>query len=87
MFGPDSGKHGWNNLNFVYEKTRINGVVLDQQDDDQIQVVGSDNESAYAEGMDRMERFLSIWEEEGCNMIDMSCRVHDTYASDSQFVS
>ena len=29
MFGPDSGKDSWKGLTFVYERTRINGVILD----------------------------------------------------------
>jgi prephenate dehydrogenase len=105
MFGPDSGKNGWHNLNFVYEKTRIDGVVLDPRysrtdrssnsDDDRenfadaagtIHSVHEDSES-HIEGMDRMERFLSIWEEEGCRMVPMSCRDHDAYAANSQFVT
>jgi arogenate dehydrogenase (NADP+), plant len=97
MFGPDSGKNGWTNLNFVYEKTRINGEVLSDQDNGgKVKITNdtsnnnSDNNSeerAHVEGKDRMERFLSIWEEEGCNMIDMTCRVHDEYASNSQFIT
>ena len=31
MFGPDSGKDGWNGLTFVYERTRISGVILDPE--------------------------------------------------------
>ncbi|GFH58324.1 arogenate dehydrogenase (NADP+), plant [Chaetoceros tenuissimus] len=38
-------------------------------------------------GMDRMERFLSIWEEEGCKMIEMTCKEHDMYAAKSQFIT
>jgi arogenate dehydrogenase (NADP+), plant len=99
MFGPDSGKNGWTNLNFVYEKSRINGEVLSDQDSNggKVKVTNdtttnsnSDNnggEMAHVEGKDRMERFLSIWEEEGCNMIDMTCRIHDEYASNSQFIT
>ena len=37
--------------------------------------------------MDRVERFLSIWEEEGCRMVPMLCRDHDTYAANSQFIT
>merc|ERR1712038_88222 len=36
---------------------------------------------------DRMERFLSIWEEEGCNMVELSCKDHDSHAANSQFVT
>jgi arogenate dehydrogenase (NADP+), plant len=102
MFGPDSGKNGWHNLNFVYEKTRIDRVVLDPafgtvdggpNDRDSfadsagtIHSVHEDSE-AHVEGMDRMERFLSIWEEEGCHMVPMSCRDHDAYAANSQFIT
>lgn len=96
MFGPDSGKDGWGGLNFVYEKTRIDGVVLDPADcehcdeftDDEgnHHSIHEDNE-AHVEGMDRMERFLSIWEEEGCRMLAMSCKEHDSYAANSQFIT
>ena len=91
MFGPDSGKDSWRNLNFVYERTRINQVVLDDNDtlvDDRGQVhsIHEDCE-AHVEGMDRMERFLSIWEEEGCHMVPLSCRDHDAYAANSQFLT
>jgi arogenate dehydrogenase (NADP+), plant len=80
MFGPDSGKDGWTNLNFVFEKTRINKRVLDAD----VTVVDSPE---HTEGMDRMERFLSIWEEEGCRMVEMSCKDHDAYAANSQFIT
>ena len=35
MFGPDSGRYGWQNLNFVYEKTRIDQVLLDSREQQQ----------------------------------------------------
>jgi len=34
-----------------------------------------------------MERFLSIWEEEGCRMVPMSCKDHDEFAANSQFIT
>ena len=34
-----------------------------------------------------MERFLSIWEEEGCRMVPLSCKAHDAYAANSQFIT
>lgn len=84
MFGPDSGKDSWFGLNFVYEKTRIDNVVLDPGSTPK----GADKDSTFhVEGMDRMERFLSIWEEEGCRMIPMTCHEHDAYAANSQFVT
>ncbi len=113
MFGPDSGKKGWHGLNFVYERTRIGGVVLDQSSTAKEKDVSSDDEfdtgkrrsgsfveegsgkihsvhensEAHIEGVDRMERFLSIWEEEGCRMVPLSCKEHDTYAANSQFIT
>jgi len=113
MFGPDSGKKGWHNLNFVYERTRIDGVTLDSTNDqadeyssdDEVSMVrrtrsaslveaGSgkvhsvhENSEAHIEGVDRMERFLSIWEEEGCRMVQLSCKDHDSYAANSQFIT
>lgn len=98
MFGPDSGRNGWNNLNFVYEKTRVDKVVFDpdssaggKQDsfldeEGQRHSVHEDSE-AHVESMDRVERFLSIWEEEGCRMVPMSCKAHDEYAANSQFIT
>lgn len=98
MFGPDSGKDSWQGLNFVYEKTRIDKMVLDptkQKSDTAdafvdtqgaVHSVHEDNE-AHVEGVDRVERFLSIWEEEGCRMVPMSCRDHDAYAANSQFIT
>lgn len=114
MFGPDSGKNGWHGLTFVYERTRIHGVVLDQtktthleeqnenSDPEDSDVVNRhqsfididgvkhnihEDSEVYTEGMDRMERFLSIWEEEGCRMIPLSCKDHDSHAANSQFVT
>jgi len=44
-------------------------------------------DDSYVDGVDRIERFLSIWEEEGCKMIPMSCHDHDAYSADSQFIT
>lgn len=33
MFGPDSAKHGWQGHNFVFERTRVDKVVLDPVQD------------------------------------------------------
>ena len=79
MFGPDSGKNGWGGLPFVYEVTRVNQKVLPLH--------SQQTEDIMSEGTDRVERFLSIWEEEGCQMIPMSCERHDAYAADSQFLT
>lgn len=111
MFGPDSGKNGWHGLTFVYERTRIDNVLLDpshetsfhhftdmgdsdSEADGSFVELGSgavhdvhENSEAHVEGMDRMERFLSIWEEEGCRMVPLSCANHDEYASNSQFIT
>ena len=98
MFGPDSGKNGWQNLNFVYEKTRVDKVVFDPEESgsgsgrfgdetfcDSSGIVHSIHEDndAHVEAIDRIERFLSIWEEEGCRMVPMSCKAHDEYAANS----
>ncbi|CAN6449905.1 unnamed protein product [Victoria cruziana] len=66
MFGPESGKNGWANLPFVYEKTRIG------------------NEEARA---DRCDRFLEIFANEGCRMVEMSCAEHDRHAAETQFIT
>lgn len=79
MFGPDSGGNGWKNLNFVYERTRIDGKIIEGY--------AATKDNNLIEGRDRIERFLSIWEEEGCRMVPMSCREHDTYAANSQFIT
>lgn len=98
MFGPDSGKNGWQDLNFVYERTRIDQMVLDpksarhQTGESLVDVAGGlhsihENSESHVEGVDRIERFLSIWEEEGCRMVPMSCAEHDSYAANSQFIT
>jgi len=99
MFGPDSGKNGWHGLTFVYEKTRVDKVVFHP---DSSLVAGDENafvdaagtyhsvhesSEAHVEAIDRIERFLSIWEEEGCRMVPMSCQAHDAYAANSQFIT
>mmetsp|Transcript_14237 Transcript_14237/g.29733 ORF Transcript_14237/g.29733 Transcript_14237/m.29733 type:complete len:446 (+) Transcript_14237:245-1582(+) len=90
MFGPDSGKNGWNNLNFVFEKTRVDKVLfeptccLDSENSNDQALNGA---YSYTEAIDRIERFLSIWEEEGCRMVPMSCKAHDEYAANSQFIT
>eukprot|EP00984_Skeletonema_dohrnii_P036877 scaffold38344_cov172-Skeletonema_dohrnii-CCMP3373.AAC.3 len=85
MFGPDSAKNGWRGQTFVYEKTRINKVILDPDFEGHENQLDTSEE--HIEGMDRMERFLSIWEEEGCNMIPMACSDHDSYSANSQFIT
>jgi len=113
MFGPDSGKYGWHGLKFVYERTRIDGVIqkshidtsihqlsetelgddiIASVDDTFVAIKGAvhsiyENNEAHLVGKDRLERFLSIWEEEGCNMIQLSCQEHDLYAANSQFIT
>ncbi|CAB9518296.1 Dehydrogenase [Seminavis robusta] len=105
MFGPDSGKKGWHGLNFVYEKTRLDKVVLEPESNNyNVNNNDSDNEEAFVdtagqvhsvhedseahvEAIDRVERFLSIWEEEGCRMVPMSAKDHDAYAANSQFIT
>eukprot|EP00934_Nitzschia_sp_Nitz4_P006179 Nitzschia sp. Nitz4//scaffold55_size114948//71815//73068//NITZ4_003908-RA/size114948-processed-gene-0.72-mRNA-1//-1//CDS//3329554551//6169//frame0 len=96
MFGPDSGRHGWRNLNFVYEKTRVDSVVFDPTTvptgEDFVDTMGNihsvhEDSDAHIESMDRIERFLSIWEEEGCHMVPMSAKDHDEYAANSQFIT
>jgi len=109
MFGPDSAKHGWQGQTFVYERTRIDKVLLDpskdrsfhhrlatdNSDSDGDQFLDEEgvshgvheNSEAHVMGMDRIERFLSIWEEEGCNMVSMSCKEHDGFTANSQFIT
>ena len=111
MLGPDSGNNGWRGLNFVYERTRIDGVIFDPTNKRSHQMMETyadssndedpyvielkpnafdrihENSQTHIEGKDRMERFLSIWEEEGCRMVSISCANHDTYAANSQFIT
>ena len=108
MFGPDSAKHGWQGQNFVYERTRVDTVLLDPEQDrsfhhhhNRFSRTGTSDSSedsslherdekyseAHVAGVDRMERFLSIWEEEGCNMVSMSCSEHDGFTANSQFIT
>ena len=97
MFGPDSGKHGWKNLNFVYEKTRIDQVTFHPAGETLshgsfLDGLGNyhnmdDERESHLESIDRIERFLSIWEEEGCRMVPLSCKAHDEYAANSQFIT
>lgn len=97
MFGPDSGKNGWRGLTFVYEKTRVDKVLFDPDSspvgnetfvDSSVSFHSThDPNEAHIEAMDRIERFLSIWEEEGCRMVPMSCKAHDAYAANSQFIT
>ncbi|RZC78157.1 hypothetical protein C5167_002346 [Papaver somniferum] len=62
MFGPVSGKNGWKDFPFVYDKVRIR------------------NE-------DVCSRFLEIFQNEGCRMVEMSCEEHDKLAARSQFLT
>ncbi|KAL6012897.1 Arogenate dehydrogenase 2, chloroplastic [Asimina triloba] len=66
MFGPESGKNGWKDLPFVFEKVRIGNDELRSN---------------------RCSRFLNIFAQEGCKMIEMSCKEHDNYAAESQFMT
>jgi len=104
MFGPDSARDGWHGQTFVYEKTRVNKVLLEPEIEEQKKEVNDKDERGYffndkavtlrahdecdehVERMDRIERFLSIWEEEGCKMTPLSCHDHDAYAANSQFM-
>ncbi|KAG5387098.1 hypothetical protein IGI04_038568 [Brassica rapa subsp. trilocularis] len=66
MFGPESGKHSWSGLPFVYDKVRI-----------------GDESSRH----ERCDKFLKVFESEGCRMVEMSCEEHDKHAAGSQFVT
>ena len=85
MLGPESGKYTWSNLNFVYEKTRIGGVL--NYGSPGASSPTSASESDLEHSADRVERFLSIFEEEGCKMVPLSCEDHDEAAANSQFVT
>eukprot|EP00892_Ulva_mutabilis_P003160 jgi/Ulvmu1/12845/UM098_0030.1 len=40
-----------------------------------------------AERQTRAQRFLKIFESEGCNMVEMTCEAHDQLAANTQFVT
>ncbi len=70
MFGPDSARDGWQGQTFVYEKTRINGMLLepvnetgDDGDEGEEETLFDghhqyNDHEELSEGVDRMERFL-----------------------------
>ena len=64
MFGPESGKTGWQNLPFVYDIVRVSPLTRN-----------------------RLHSFLSLFEEEGCRMVPMTCEEHDELAAESQFIT
>ncbi|XP_058103364.1 arogenate dehydrogenase 2, chloroplastic-like [Magnolia sinica] len=66
MFGPESGKHSWAGLPFVYDKVRITENSIQEQ---------------------KCNQLLSIFEKEGCLMVEMSCEEHDRHAAGSQFIT
>lgn len=41
----------------------------------------------HEDAIESCERFLSIFESEGCRMVEISCRQHDVYAANSQFLT
>jgi hypothetical protein len=62
MFGPDSAARGWDGLTFVYEKTRINKIILDGVAEGPSTNYFDNDDITTIEGMDRVERFLvSPW--------------------------
>jgi len=106
MFGPISGANGWTDLKFIFEKTRVDGHLMNEPKTlnmkfrrvarmaaagglakTLLKASAAKHERVKTEGIDRMERFLSIWEDEGCTMEEMSCKDHDMYAANSQFIT
>lgn len=95
MFGPVSGASDWNGLKFVYEVTRLNGIVLHgtEQGRDGTLSLRHDYRGKIKQTQDwthrreRLARFLTIWDKEGCNMIPLSCLQHDIHAANSQFIT
>mmetsp|Transcript_22480 Transcript_22480/g.35858 ORF Transcript_22480/g.35858 Transcript_22480/m.35858 type:complete len:1045 (+) Transcript_22480:109-3243(+) len=72
MFGPESGKFSWRSLPLVYEKVRIGATQSGE---------------GFVRADLRCERFLDIFRQAGCRMVDMSCEMHDEAAAGSQFVT
>jgi prephenate dehydratase/prephenate dehydrogenase len=44
-------------------------------------------DSVRVNDVDRSNRFLEIWEQERCKMIQMTCELHDEFAANSQFIT
>ena len=64
MFGPDSAKHGWQGQNFVYERTRVDKVVLDPAQDRSFhyRLSRTDHSDSESEFLDEKGRSHSIRE-------------------------
>lgn len=62
MFGPDSGKNGWDDLPLVYD------IIRDHNSN-------------------RIQDFLSIFKNEKCKLVSLSCKQHDIYTSQTQFIT
>ena len=43
--------------------------------------------SSHAQTMCVCRSVSSIWEEEGCDMVSMSCKEHDGFTANSQFIT
>ena len=69
MFGPESGKYSWRSLPFLFEVARVATPEAKEG-----QPRGA------ARGQHLIDDFLSIFDNEGCKMVQMSCELHDHYA-------
>uniref|UniRef100_A0A0G4F7H1 Prephenate dehydratase domain-containing protein n=1 Tax=Chromera velia CCMP2878 TaxID=1169474 RepID=A0A0G4F7H1_9ALVE len=76
MFGPESGRHGWGGLPFVFEVVRR-----------PVGETAGDRNGAFGGSGDLCRHFLELFSSAGCRMIEMSAELHDAYAGRSQFVT
>ncbi|XP_020596103.1 arogenate dehydrogenase 1, chloroplastic-like isoform X2 [Phalaenopsis equestris] len=62
MFGPESGRDGWEGLPLVYDRVRVRNHGL-------------------------CDKFLDVFHQEGCRMLEMSCEEHDRMTAKTQFLA
>jgi prephenate dehydrogenase len=76
MFGPESGKHSWTGLPFLFEQVRV-----------PLWGEAYRPGSVHVKVQKSCLAFLEFFKQKGCKMVEMGCEVHDQYAAGSQFVT
>ncbi|CAK9173491.1 unnamed protein product [Ilex paraguariensis] len=86
MFGPESGKEGWKDLTFVYDRVRISNEAICRSF---LQIFQTEAQTwAKLTLMPPEElQFIEINPTEGCKMLEISCEEHDKLAAQSQFLT
>lgn len=90
MFGPDSGRNSWRNLPCVYEQVCPPPVTASPHLAHPWLSPATTTcawRQVRVSDFHRAARFLSLFEDEGCKMVPMSCEHHDALAAGSQFVT